>query len=187
MRVRRIFRPSPLARLRAPLMVLSGLGLVGLVGAQAVPRDLFQGRGEPPPLLAPAGEVRVLDGETLRLGRQVLRLAALQAPERGLAACRDAAGRARDCGAAAADALAALVAGRDLACRVEGADGRGRALGTCEAGGVEVNATLIATGWALADAKASPALAAAEAAARQGGRGLWGEARPAPDSWRRRS
>ncbi|MBK1659708.1 thermonuclease family protein [Paracraurococcus ruber] len=185
MRIRRIFRPSPAARLRLPLAAASGLGLFVLLVSAAVPRDLF-GPARPLPLLAtPAGEVRVLDGETLRLGERVLRLHALRVPERGAATCRDPAGRTVDCAAAAAAALASLVAGRDVACRVQGEDRHGRAIGTCEAGGVELNASLVAAGWALADGGAAPALAALEGAARQGGRGAWASAVPAPETWRR--
>jgi endonuclease YncB( thermonuclease family) len=43
----------------------------------------------------------------------------------------------------------------------------------------------VVAGWALADGGAAPELTALEAAARQGGRGLWSAAQPAPDAWRR--
>lgn len=185
MRIRRIFRPSPAARLRLPLAAVTGIGLFGLLLSAAVPRDLFIPSHALPLISASAGEIRVLDGETLRLGVQVLRLHALQVPERGRATCRDMAGRSTDCGAAAAEALAALVAGRDVTCRIRGEDRHGRALGTCEAAGVEVNASLVAAGWALADAGAAPALAAIEAAAREGARGLWAASALAPEAWRR--
>ena len=187
MRIRRIFRPSPAARLRAPLALATGIGLFGLLLPVAVPRDL-PGSAQPlASLAAVAGEVRVLDGETLRLGARVLRLHAVQVPGRGQAVCRDAAGRTADCAAAAAEVLAGLVAGRDLTCRISGEDRHGRALGTCEAGGVELNASLVAAGWALADGGTASGLAAIEAAARQGGRGFWSAAQPAPEAWRRGS
>ena len=126
----------------------------------------------------------MVDGETLRLGHRVLRLQALQVPARGEASCRDVAGRTTDCGTAAAEVLARLVAGRDLSCRISGEDRHGRAHGRCEAGGVALEPALVAAGWALADGGAANGLGAAEAAARQGGRGLW-SAQPAPDARRR--
>jgi endonuclease YncB( thermonuclease family) len=184
MRIRRIFRPSPVARLRAPLALVTGIGLSGLLLSVAVPRD-FLGATRPwPTLAAAAGDIRVLDGGTLRLGDRMLRLDAVQVPARGRATCRDAAGRSTDCGAAAAEALAGLVAGRDLVCRIRGEDRHGRALGTCEAGGVALGAALVASGWALAAGGEAPGLAAIEAMARQGGRGLW-SATPAPEAWQR--
>ncbi|MFC7473664.1 thermonuclease family protein [Dankookia sp. GCM10030260] len=185
MRIRRIFRPSPATRLRAPLAFATGLGLLGLLLSAAVPRG-FLGAARPLPVLAAAaGDIRVLDGETLRLGEQVLRLHAVQVPQRGQATCRDAAGQTTDCGAAAAEALAGLVAGHGLTCQPRGEDRHGRVLGTCEAGGVELNAALVAAGWALADGDAAPGLAPIETAARQSGRGLWSRAQPALDAWRR--
>ena len=68
---------------------------------------------------------------------------------------------------------------------MEGRDRHGRSLGRCEAGGVELNAALVAAGWAVAEPGAAPALAAIEAVARQGGLGLWSAGLPAPASWRR--
>lgn len=185
MRIRRIFRPSPAARLRLPLAAATGVGLFALLLSTAVPSDLFGPARALPELRAAAAEVRVLDGGTLGLGAQVLRLHALQVPERGRAACRDAAGGVIDCAAAAAEALARLVAGRDVTCRVKDADRHGRALGTCEAGGVELNASLVAAGWAATDGGAAPPLAALEAAAQQGGRGIWAPAAALPEGWRR--
>lgn len=185
MRIRRIFRPSPAARLRAPLALVTGLGLFGLLVSVAVPRDLLSPARPLPALAAAAAEIRVLDGETLRLGDRVLRLQALRVPARGQAVCRDLAGRSLDCGTAAAEALAGLVAGRNIACRIDGTDRHGRMLGTCEAGGIEVNAALVAAGWALADGDAAPGLAAFAAAARQDGRGLWSAAPPIADAGRR--
>lgn len=187
MRIRRIFRPSPAARLRGPLALVTGIGLFGLLLSVAVPHDLLGTARPQPALTVTTDQIRVLDGETLRLGDRVLRLQALQVPARGQATCRDAAGQNQDCGTAAAEALATLVAGRNLSCRISGADRLGRALGTCEAGGVEVNAALVAAGWALAEGDAAPGLVAIEAAARQGRRGLWSSAQPAPDAWRRGS
>ncbi|TDH63810.1 thermonuclease family protein [Dankookia rubra] len=187
MRIRRIFRRSPAARLRTPMAIATMIGLSGLLLSAAVPRDLLGSAPPQPMLVAAAGEIRVLDGATLRLGDQVLQLQAVQVPARGQASCRDAAGRTMDCGAASAEALAGLVAGRDLACRIGGVDRHGRVLGTCEAGGVELGAALVAAGWALAADSATPGLATSEAIARQGGRGLWSAARPAAAAWRRGS
>src|SRR4051794_41860405 len=111
MRIRRIFRPSLAARLRAPLAVAAGAGLLALVLLVAVPRDLFGSAPQPPALTVPAPEIRVLDGETLCLGDRTLRLHALQVPERGQAGCRDAAGRGPGFGAAAPRARAGPVGG----------------------------------------------------------------------------
>lgn len=158
-------------------VLATGLGI-------GVPSNLMGSAPREQQWTAPAADIRVIDGDTLRLGDRTLRLHGLEAPGRGLS-CTDRAGHRFDCGAAAADALARLVAGRDLDCRVQGRDRFGRALGTCAAGGIEVNAALVSAGWALADDHRRRELAAVEAAAREAGRGLWAGV-ALPEAWRER-
>ena len=174
MRVRRIFTPAyhprPWGRLLAG--ALAAGAVVGL--AVALPSDLFGSGPRGQDLRAVGAAVRIIDGETLALDGQVMRLAGVRAPGRGQI-CHDAAGRGYDCGAAAAAALARLVNGRDVECRVQGRDAQGRLLGQCRAGGAELNGSLVADGWVLAGAGASTMLSL-EAMARDGRRGLWATA-----------
>ena len=156
---------------------------------------LGSGIGLPPDLMGSAPreqdwsalgpEVRVVDGDTLRLGDRTVRLARIDAPERGQG-CADATGRAFDCGAAAAEALSRLVDGRSVLCIVSGRDRFGRGLGQCSAGGAPLNTGLVAAGWALAEADDAP-LRRVEAEARQAARGLWANGFARPDEWRRRN
>jgi endonuclease YncB( thermonuclease family) len=181
---RRIFRPSA-RRWRAPLVALLGTLLVAALSGVGLPTDLFGSAPRSQDWSALSVEVRVVDGDTLRLGDRTLRLADIDAPERGQT-CTDAAGRWFDCGAAAAEALSRLVNGRSVVCRVDGRDRFGRGLGTCTAGGVELNAGLVSSGWALAydgDAR----MTALETQARMAGRGLWAGGFTRPDEWRRRN
>ena len=92
---------------------------------------------------ANATDVAVLDGETLRLGADIVRLAGVVAPSR-LETCRDASGAAADCGAAATAALAALVRGKDVTCEIVGTDPAGRPTAACAAGGAALNPALLA-------------------------------------------
>jgi endonuclease YncB( thermonuclease family) len=164
-------------------MVAVGLFTVAAMSGLGLPTALL---GSPPreqDWSALAAEVRVVDGDTLRLGDRMLRLAAVDAPDRGQA-CADAGGRWFDCGAAAAEALSRLVNGRSVVCRVQGHDRFGRGLGTCRAAGAELNAGLVSSGWALAE---DDGLAELEAAARAAGRGLWAGGFSRPETWRRRN
>lgn len=180
---RRIFSPSPAQRTVRTLAwtfgVLGGV-LFLFVG---LPTQLIGSTQRHQVWSAGSAEVLVVDGETLMLGDRPLRLYGLDAPGRG-ETCRDGE-RSYDCGNAAASALASLVAERGVDCRLHGRDRHGRALGVCKAGGVELNASMVAAGWALADAGVAPALAPIEAAARHSARGLWAGGFEPPAHWRR--
>ena len=185
MQRRRIFRPAPNPRRwRLPLLGLAGAAAVVLVSGVGLPPLMGSAPREQDWSALPA-EVRVVDGDTLRLGDRTVRLSGVAAPDRGQD-CSDAAGRWFDCGAAAAEALSRLVNGRSVVCLVSGHDRHGRRLGECRAAGAELNAGLVASGWALAQDSASP-LQALEAEARRSSRGLWASGFTQPDAWRRRN
>jgi endonuclease YncB( thermonuclease family) len=177
---RRIFRPAAQPRRwPAPAYLLGAAAFGWLVIGLGLPADLFGSAPREREWTVLAADVRVVDGDTLRLGDRTLRLSGIEAPARGLR-CTDGEGRSFDCGAASAEALARLVAGRDLVCRVHGRDRFGRALGACSAGTADVNASLVHGGWARAS-ETTGGLAAAEAVARAERRGLWAGRFPATE------
>lgn len=184
MRRRRIFRPArPAFRWGRAAILGGGAGIAAFLLGLGLPAELMGSAPRNPEWRAAAADVRVLDGDTLRLGDRTLRLYGLDAPERGQQ-CVNAAGQIYDCGAAAAAALAQLVADRTVTCRLHGRDRFGRALGICQAEGVEVNASLVLAGWALADGGRLPALVPLEAAARARESGLWAGGFTPPAHWR---
>ncbi len=144
----------------------------------ALPAELF-GRVPLPSgtLTADAPQVAVVDGDTLRVRDTVVRLQGVSAPARGQA-CQRADGTAYDCGTAAIDALASLVRGHLIACRLNGRDQTGRPLAMCESGGRDVNRAMVAGGFARAQVDA-PAFGEDETAARARRVGLW-QGRAAP-------
>lgn len=178
-RPRRIFRSGSFVsaggsrRIRPTLIA----GLIGAVGGAALmlfssPSALF---GRVPRLAgqldADAPLVAVVDGQTLRLRENVVRLHGVVAPMRGQE-CQSQNGARFDCGAAASEALAALVRGHSVACRLDGRDDAGFPQGHCEAGGVSLNRAVVSAGWARADAHA-PDLAGEEAGAKALRLGIW--------------
>jgi endonuclease YncB( thermonuclease family) len=120
-------------------------------------------------LSAESDQLAVLDGDTLRVGEHVVRLAGIAAPQRG-SVCHGEAQTELDCGSAAANALAALVRGRFVDCAIRGHDPQGRPAADCSVGGRRLNVALVQDGWARAEAAD---LQDAEAAARAAGRGIW--------------
>ncbi|MBR0671477.1 thermonuclease family protein [Neoroseomonas soli] len=163
-------------------LLLSAAIATPLILAVVLPSNLFGSAPTDRRWEAEAGEVRIIDGETLGLGERVVRLAGVAAPTRG-EACSGRSGDAFDCGGAATAALTRLVTGHPVACRIVGQDGFGRGLGECVAGGTDLGRTLVGGGFALATASA---LRAPEVAARDGGRGLWAHPAGAPAAWRNR-
>jgi endonuclease YncB( thermonuclease family) len=181
-RPRRIFRPGvprPRGKLLA-IVALAGLMVAGGVSLAMLPRG---GGGTPavpnalPPeeLKAPPSQVAVVDGGTLRLRDRVVRLSGVEPPLRG-----QPCGAGQDCGAAATNALAALVREVPVACQVNGSDAMGRPYAVCQASGRELNHAVIAAGWGHAD-QGQPALKRAEEAARAERRGVWASGQNA--SW----
>ncbi|MDB5382324.1 MAG: hypothetical protein JWO26_1956 [Rhodospirillales bacterium] len=173
---RRIFRPAASARrVGGAFAVFAFAAFTSLLLGLGLPANLFGSAPREQEWSAPFGDIRIVDGETLRLGERVLRLSGLDAPARGQS-CGDAGGARVDCGDAAAAALARYIAGRTVTCRVAGRDGFGRGLGSCSAGGLDLNAALVGGGFAAAD---GAGLRLLEQEARRASRGLWAGTTPA--------
>ena len=133
----------------------------------------------PPP--APTADVRVVDADTVDIDGTRWRLFGIDAPEIRQT-CR-AWGRTWDCGAAATEALMSRAAG--LSCAGSGTDRYGRSIGVCSSGGEDLNAWLVANGWALAYRQYAEDYADEEEEARANGRGIHAGAHVAPWDWRR--
>ena len=170
-RPRRIFRSSNRPAIRsgltkAVLVVALTAGAGVAVTLAGVGGGSFRADpGGSRVISAGAGQVAVVDGDTLRLGSEVVRLSDILAPARG-----EACAAGPDCGSRASAALADLVRDRPVECRVSGEDGLGRPAAHCDAGGREVNVALVAIGWARAE---TGAYTAAETDARAHRRGIW--------------
>lgn len=183
------FRPPPLPprrRIRLPLPALV-IGLAVLFVAYGGKLFAPVPATQPATVATALTGVRAVDGDTLRAGDQRIRLIGIDAPEKDQT-CRDARGQSYACGAAAAARLAALVAQGNVACAGQGHDRYGRTLAVCSAGGVaDIGGALVREGYAVSFMDGDGRYAAAEAAARDEGLGLWRGAFERPADWRRRN
>jgi endonuclease YncB( thermonuclease family) len=127
-----------------------------------------------------AGDVVVVDGDTLRMGDLHIRLKGLDAPEMKQI-CAGADGVAYACGRVARDALVKLVAGRVPRCRIGGRDRYQRSLATCFVGETDIGAALVERGYAVAYG----GYEREEARARTRSSGLWAGTFERPSDWRR--
>ncbi|MGR8921418.1 MAG: thermonuclease family protein [Gammaproteobacteria bacterium] len=127
------------------------------------------------PATAPAAEVsgraRVIDGDSLRIGDEEIRLKGIDAPE--FTQVCQVRGRDWRCGRAAAETLGFLLTNAALRCTFDERDVYGRALATCWRGEVNVNAMMVEVGMALAYRRYSSRYVEQEDIAREAKRGLW--------------
>jgi endonuclease YncB( thermonuclease family) len=130
-----------------------------------------------------AGPARVVDGDTLEVAGERIRLHGVDAPEARQMCERD--GLPWRCGADAAEALRAFLAGRPVACTPLDRDRFGRSVSRCEAGGQDVGAWLVSEGMAVAYTDYSWRYVPQELSARWHGRGLWGGRFVTPAEYRR--
>ncbi len=149
----------------AVLLAAAGVALAMLPHRDA-PAPPQAASAAPEELDASPAQTAVVDGGTLRLRDRVVRLVGVVPPTRAMACAGS------DCGAAATNALAAMVNDTPVRCRLTGTDRLGRAYAVCQAGGVELNRAIIAAGWGRVH-DGPPAMKQAEAAARAGHRGVW--------------
>ncbi|MFC4624283.1 thermonuclease family protein [Daeguia caeni] len=131
------------------------------------------------------GTARISDGDTITIKGTRIRLNGIDAPETDQV-CINKAEKNYTCGIAARDALARLVQGRSVTCTGNDIDRYGRRIMTCFVGETDINAAMVAGGWALAFRRYSDIYVGEEKAARTKQAGLWSGAFIAPWDWRHR-
>jgi endonuclease YncB( thermonuclease family) len=133
--------------------------------------------------LAINGTASVTDGDTLRVGGEVIRLHGIDAPE-GEQTCRRASGAEYDCGMAASRALANAVGRSRVSCEAKDKDQYGRMVAVCRVGSTVLNELLVREGHALAYRRYSEEYVGAEESARTAMRGMWAGQFLSPWEWR---
>jgi endonuclease YncB( thermonuclease family) len=132
----------------------------------------------------PARADEVLDGDTLEVEGQRLRLFGIDAFELEQT-CLDAGGQPWHCGAAAKAALAELVQDQALACTVVEDTPAADYVAQCKVRhGVDLGGYMVRAGLALADRKVAKDYVAHEAAAKAAAAGVWGGTFNTPWEWR---
>jgi len=129
------------------------------------------------------GRAKVVDGDSLEISRDRVRLFGIDAPE-GRQDCRRNS-QAWRCGADAAAKLRSLVQGATLRCTRRDTDEYGRSVAVCRNGTTDINAEMVRAGFALAYRRYSNDYVDEENDARNAKRGLWAGEFTAPWDWRR--
>ena len=126
-----------------------------------------------------AGSASVIDGDTLRVDGQVIRLAGLDAPELHQVCHR--AGQPYACGEIARAELRRMSQNAGVTCAILKRDKYRRLLGRCAAGGQDIGASLVRRGFAVAYGD----YAEEEERARRADAGLWAGTFEPPSTWRK--
>jgi endonuclease YncB( thermonuclease family) len=126
---------------------------------------------------------RVIDGDTIDIGGERIRLWGIDAPEGAQLCQRD--GRNWRCGDDATLALKALLVGHTVLCAPMELDRYARTVSICLAGRHDIGSAMVRHGWALDYTKYSKgAYATEQLEAQQARRGLWSSSFIAPWEWR---
>ena len=130
-----------------------------------------------------SGPARVVDGDTLEVRGTRVRLHGIDAPE-SKQRCRSAQ-RTWSCGHEVTRALARRIGSRTVACEERDQDRYGRIVAVCRVGVEDVNAWMVAEGWAFAYRRYSTQYVAEETVAKVAKRGIWRGDVVAPWEWRK--
>jgi endonuclease YncB( thermonuclease family) len=121
------------------------------------------------------GQASVVDGDTIEIHGQRIRLSGIDAPESDQL-CRGDDSLQYRCGAKAANELDDHIAGRPVSCEGVGRDQYGRTVAVCSIGGEDVAGWLVSNGFAFDWPRYSRGkYAGAQKDAERAGRGVWGE------------
>jgi len=131
-----------------------------------------------------SGHVIVIDGDTLEVHGQRIRLHGIDAPESGQQ-CKDVNGRMYRCGQMAAKQMFGYVSGQTVNCEILNKDRYGRFIARCLVNGTDVNELIVKDGWALAYRQYSKDYSSAEGQAKRDNLGLWQGVFVEPWDWRR--
>jgi endonuclease YncB( thermonuclease family) len=125
------------------------------------------------------GKAYVIDGDTISISGNHIRLKGIDAPE--LTQSCGNASAPNTCGQASRQTLIRLIGGKPVRCAEEGHDKYNRSLSTCYIDELNLNRAMVEAGQAVAYGDYHDA----EMQARRDKKGLWGTTFEVPQDWRR--
>jgi endonuclease YncB( thermonuclease family) len=130
-----------------------------------------------------AQTVYVIDGDTIEIEGQAIRLEGIDAPELSQI-CQDSTEKPFKCGLVARRLLVRITKSGKIRCSPTGSDIYGRTLAYCFAGDIEIKSQLVAKGYARAFVRYSTEYTIDESKAKSARLGLWRGRWQAPWQWR---
>lgn len=131
-----------------------------------------------------AGTASVIDGDTIDIHGQRIRLFGVDTPEKAQT-CDDADGQPYRCGQKASFALADFIGRSLVSCEQKAIDRYGRIVAKCFVRNLDMNEYMVRSGWALAYRRYASDYIGAEQEAKNNHRGVWAGTLIPPWEWRR--
>ena len=132
------------------------------------------------------GKPRIIDGDTIEIAGQRIRLYGIDAPESNQTCVAD--DKRWPCGTNATLALSGMISTNWVSCRERDRDQYGRIVAVCHLAGAEgpdVNAMMVSEGWALAYRRFSTDYVEEETGAQRARKGVWRGDFIRPWDWRK--
>ena len=119
-----------------------------------------------------AEPIKVVDGDSLFIGRQEIRLSGIDAPEYHQE-CYDSQDKAYPCGKQSAQALRQMIKNGNIRCQKIVKDRYNREVSVCTSQGIDLNKQMVSDGWAVAYTRYTQDYVKAEKEAKRHRRGIW--------------
>ena len=130
------------------------------------------------------GQASVIDGDTIEIHDQRIRLQSVDAPEAGQY-CTLADSQPWRCGQTAALKLHDFIGNKTVTCEQQGKDRYRRIVAVCSAAGQDLGAWLVENGWALAYERYGKAYVEHQKRAEAAKVGIWQSRFRKPWEWRK--
>jgi endonuclease YncB( thermonuclease family) len=132
------------------------------------------------------GFPKIIDGDTLTIGKTRLRLEGIDAPELKQECFADKTGRSFSCGKFALNQLRNKIGDREIQCSFKKRDRYKRAIAVCYLDGKDLNRWLVANGLALAYERYTKKYLNSQIEAKKNQLNIWSTHFIAPWDWRSR-
>lgn len=173
------------ARFRVPTVRTLGVVVLGAVAVVAA--LTIMGKRQDKVSVAedvqPHQAIRIIDGDTIELSSETMRLFGIDAPEKGQPCKRN--NVPYDCGAASKEHLEFLLTGAKVECIKKKKDKWGRYIALCSADGEDISQLMVRHGWAVAYREYSATYIEDEEFAKSNRIGMWSKELSIPSEWRK--
>ena len=117
------------------------------------------------------GKAKVIDGDTIQINKNKIRLHAIDAPETNQTCKKNS--KNWNCGVESTNFLKELIDNNKIECITKGKDRYNRFIGVCYKDNLDLNSAMVLNGWAIAYRYYSTDYIEEEEEAKQKKRGIW--------------